>query len=354
MKNRLHHIIETLGLEQSSLGEEESTEVGADHGVAQGFVASEEWDLRQWLMEEEALDLEVRAAQEMGYRIKHYHERRELITVWPPTTRTVEVRTPDSDDGIHQLREGEVVIDFGKREKGVALVDEYQEGLVLTLEAGKLVVAQLLNLPDVPTLDGLETPLSALLEQTDDEWIIEEGTGRLEVDDPWEEVVALGHLIRHEEVEASARKARLEALLSGEDVAREPRDTILGWFADDVDETSAQVVATYTAAAAEGLMRELEELRHEYETGEPIDVELVRPVFERRDDLQSLWYILRHRDDVADIVSPPLEAVDEMGQALAKDYRLEEITVASEQLYRASVSDARRWWTALVWTEDES
>ena len=347
----LKDAMKTLGLTQASLGEVEKKNVDLGDDVAKGFVAPAKFDASEFVMEREALDLDVKAAEEMGFRLHHYYEWPELIRIWPPAGMSMDLKVGDSDEGVYELSNGEISVDFSERQKPVALVNEDQEGLVLHMEDSHLQVGQLLKIPESPSFDDLGSPLEQWLEDSSDEWIVEEGRRRLATGDSWEELVGLGHLARHEEIDASEREALVEQLLQGGVI--EGKERILRWADEELDDEAARQIAARTATALDGLFDELEELRRDFESGEEIESELVTPVLERRDDVQSVWYLLRGRDAIEEMLRSLIDDVDELGRELVDDYRLENVTATSTQLRRASLSEATAWWTELVWGDQK-
>lgn len=339
-------IVDTLGLVETSLGLVESTSIDVGDDVGKGFVAPERGGVEQFLNKYQELKLASQAAEEMGFRLNNYLEWPELICLWLPDGISMELRVGDDDEGVYRFSDKEVAIDFSERQELVALVNEKGEGLALQMKNDELWVGQLLRLPRRQTFEGVETPLEKYLEASTDEWIIEEGRRRLARKDTWEELVGLGHLIRHEEIDELQREALVKKLLEGG--LLEKKERVLRWAANELEDEAASQLAARTDSVLEGLFEELEELRLEYERGETIDVDLLRPVFERRDDAQSAWYLLRQRSRIREMLSPLVEEVDSRGRELVDDYRLEDVRVSSRQLRRASISDAWAWWTVLV------
>lgn len=346
----LKDAMKSLGLTEASLGEVEQKNVDLGDDVAKGFVAPDTFDVSEFVMDQEALDLKVKAADEMGFQLHHYYEWPELIRILPPMGMSMELVVGDSEEGVYEMSSGQISIDFSERRQPVALVNEDQEGLVLHMEDSHLQVGQLLKIPESPSFDDLDTPLEQWLEDCGDEWIVEEGRKRLATGDSWEELVGLGHLARHEEVESSEREALVEQLLQGGVI--EGKERVLRWADDTLDDAAARRLAARTVTALDGLFEELEELRRDFERGEEIESELVIPVWERRDDVQSVWYLLRGREELEEMLRPLIDDVDELGRELVDDYRLENVAATSTQLRRASLSEATAWWTELVWVDE--
>ena len=348
---KLKDTLKALGLGETSLGQVEQKNVDPGDDIAHGFVAPAQVDVREFVVEREALDLEVKAAEEMGFRLHHYYEWPELIRIWPPPGMSMDLMVGDSDEGVYEMSNGEVSIDFLERRQPVALVNENQEGLVFHMEGSHLQVGQLLKIAESPTFDDLDTPLERWLEDSSDEWIVEEGRRRLQSGDSWEELVGLGHLARLEEVDASEREALVDRLLQGDII--EERERILRWVDDKLDDEAASQLAARTVSVLDGLFDELEELRRDFEAGEEIKSELVAPVCERRDDVQSVWHLLRQRTEIEEMLRPMIDDLDELGRELVDDFRLENVTATSTQLRRASMSEAAAWWTELAWSDEE-
>lgn len=348
-ENFTDEILRELGLDDSVLADVQVVEV---LGLAGGVRREEkrpEFGAAPWA-EEHAEPVNARVIDEMSFEVVYYEAWPGILGVKPPGSdfHVITASTPKTEAVVSRSREGSFLIDVRQAKSPVAVVDEAGEGLLLAVADERLVVEQVIRLPDelFAPLE-VESPLETWIASSEDSWLRKQVEKRLDRCDPWHHLVAMGlyyRLRRPRQRGDMPAEDAVKLLLAGETLPRD--ENVLTWTRQ-LDGREADRLASLTLATMEQLREELDELSRDFDGDEIVLERDIQNALYLRDDIECALVMLGHTS-VRDRLSYSVQSVDRHGQALVSRLVGEFDAQVDERLMRAISSTPEGWWTEVV------
>lgn len=341
MSQRMNdEILQPLQLDDSVLGDVETVSVVETEG---GELA----ETSEKLSIDSAVAVDKRVAREMSFELFRFeHSPGVLLVVAPKRELRVVTSSGERSDGVSRQTATNFVVEPRAAELPVALVDDNDEGLLLAERQGELVIGQILRLP-ASLLEPLElhSDIETWSADSEDQWLRREVENKLQFDDPFEHLVAVGLLYRLRPPEERIRSEdAVERLLAGE---RLPNDEPILRWAGQLEESAVRRLVSLTMAATRRLRDELHEMARDIQAGEVVLNRDIRSVLHRRDDIASALVMLEQSSSLERLVGP-VTGVDDVGEAIISAL-LEDFDVERDRrLARAISVNPGGWWTGFV------
>lgn len=192
-----------------------------------------------------------------------------------------------------------------------------------------------------PNTLTITSPLDEWVAVMEDDWLKEQIGYRMN-GDPWCHVIAIGMCLRLHKLSHTAAKARLGAILRGENVPNRERE----WFAT-LDETARYWVEAWALTAAEINTDNFQDVLDIDE--EQVRYEVLLDCCSTRDDLEGVLNLL-HGIGKAGTLRDSLEDLDPTGRNVVDAIEIK--SLEDERLTRASIASPLAWWVQPVLWDD--
>lgn len=337
-------LLASLGLSTQVLGEVTEINLAFDEGAAHGFAGAESLDISNFVQAREEIPIHAPAAEVMEFILANFSDWPELIMIDPPD---MSFRPRAAQDGL-KMWEGdeEFYLDLSTHTLPQALLNERGEGLIFARDDDKLLLAQVLQLPEeLAKPFTVQPPLKAWLEHSEDHWLIEQTRLKQALEDPWHNFVAAGLFHRFWRADSAQDRAELvKRLLAGEPTPEMNR--AVEWL-KGIEPGTLDRLVNYTRLIIEDLEQTLQKLTDRLGAGEHILRAEILDLAHQRDDIECALVLLNAADRF-DELKEEIWALDAPGEALMKSLQDEILLDSDERLRRAIACTPESWWTLLA------